>query len=102
MTIIDPCDEPVSLVPSTPTDQVYTITQNLYSYQVPAFDSDPIWCDITYSYSVSDPSINAVISFDAATQTFSFFKPDDLSIAGLVSTDYTITVTGVTGNITPV
>ena len=74
MTIIDPCDAPVSLVPSTLTDQEYTITQNEDSYQVPAFDADPIWCDITYSYSVSDPSGDkAIISFDAATQTFSFF-----------------------------
>ena len=101
MTIIDPCDAPVSLVPSTPTDQEYTITQNKFSYQVPAFDADPVWCAITYSYQIFDIAGDASLTFDsdAAARQFDFSQTTDLTLSGATSKVYTIAVKGEAGNV---
>ena len=48
ITVINPCDAPVSVTPSIPVDQTYTITQNKFDYQVPVFTADPLWCEISY------------------------------------------------------
>ena len=72
MTVIDPCDNPVKVTKSALTDQEYTITQNIFDYQVPAFTADPSWCKITYSYTITDVTGDDALTFDPVTQTFSF------------------------------
>ena len=64
VTIIDPCDKPQSLTAPRVLAQEYTITDDPKTYQVPVFTPVPAWCAITYSYSVADPSGDAVITFD--------------------------------------
>ena len=54
ITIIDPCDEPVSVTASTLTDQEYTITANAATYTVPVYTADPSWCAITYTYTITN------------------------------------------------
>ena len=70
--VIDPCDIPVSLTASTLTDQEYTITQDLFTYQVPVYTVDPAWCAITYTYIITDPAGDAAVLFDDSTQIFTF------------------------------
>jgi len=102
VTIIDPCDEPVSVTPAALTGQEYTITQASFDYQTPVYTADPVWCAITYDYSIATPAGDAALTFDPVTRTFSFSQDTDLSLSGATFTDYTITVTGQAGNITPV
>jgi hypothetical protein len=57
VTIIDPCDEPVSVTALNLTAQEYTITdKDAVSYIVPVYTVDPAWCAITYTYSITDQS----------------------------------------------
>jgi len=75
ITIIDPCDEPVSVTASTLTDQEYTITDNVATYTVPVYTANPSWCAITYTYTIKDSEGNVVgnVSFDPLT-----FDSDEL------------------------
>ena len=50
ITIIDPCDKPVSLMASSAIAQEYTISDDPKTYQIPVFTPVPAWCAITYSY----------------------------------------------------
>ena len=72
ITIIDPCDNPVSVTPSTISAQEYTITQPSFSYQVPVYVSNPTWCAIIYTYSITDSAGSAALTFDPTTRTFTF------------------------------
>ena len=101
ISVEDPCDAPVGVTGSVLTDQEYTITETALVYAVPVYTSDPVWCDITYSYTITDTSGDAVLTFDPLTQTFTFEEPTDVSLSGIDFIDYTITVTGEAGNITP-
>jgi len=67
ITIIDPCDAPVSVIASNLVNQEYTITQTAFDYQVPAYAADPVWCAIIYDYTIVSPSGDAALSFDPAT-----------------------------------
>ena len=100
ITIVDPCDAPVGVTGSVLTDQEYTITQTALPYTVPVYTSDPVWCDITYSYTITDPSGDPVLSFDALTQTFTFNYSTDVILSGSDFIDYTVTVVGEAGNVT--
>ena len=96
ITVIDPCDAPVGITSYELVDQEYTVTQTLFAYQIPPFVANPLWCDITYSYSVTDVAGDAAITFDTVTQTFMFDYSADLSLLGQ---DYTVTVFGKAGNL---
>ena len=65
ITVIDPCDQPVSLTASTLAAQEYTITDNSKDYQVDAYTSDPVWCDITYTFSVDAVAGGSAVTFNA-------------------------------------
>lgn len=102
ITIIDPCDNPVSVTASTLSAQEYTITESSFTYQVPGYVSSPVWCAITYTYTITDVAGDAALTFDSTTRTFTFSQVDNLSLSGPTFKDYVITVTGQAGNITPV
>ena len=68
---------------------------------MPVFTADPAWCEINYQYTISDTYADKALTFDAATRTFTFEALDDLVLSGNIDKDYTVTVTGVTGNVTP-
>ena len=102
LTIIDPCDEPVAVIPSSLTDQEYTITQAAFDYEIPAYTADPLWCSITYTYTISAIEGDAIVTLDEATPKFTFFEPNNLALSGKTQTDYTVTVIGTVGNLTPV
>ena len=72
ITIIDPCDNPVSVTPSTLTTQEYTITQSSFTYQVPVYVSSPVWCAIGYTHTITDVAGDAALTFDPTTRTFTF------------------------------
>ena len=82
ITIIDPCDNPVSVTPALLVEQTYTITQTSFSYQAPVYVASPTWCAITYTYSITAVAGGAALSFDAITRTFSFSQNTDLSLSG--------------------
>ena len=73
------------------------------------YTADPLWCDITYSYSVTDVTGSPVAAFDSAgvisfnsdalVREFVFSYVADLNFCGPVSTDYLVTVTGETGSV---
>ena len=73
------------------------------TYQVPVFISDPIWCEIIYSHSVTDPSGGAVVSFnsDALSREFTFDYAADLDLCGTSSIIYMVTMHGTVGNVVP-
>ena len=80
--------------------QEYTITDTAKTYQFDPFIVEPAGCPITYSYLVSPPAADAVITFDAATRTFTFFNDDDVTIA--IDYPYGISIKGAAGSATPV
>ena len=94
ITTSDPCDKPVGLTESAFENQEYTITDDAKTYQIPVFTPDPSWCTITYSHSVTDTAISAAVAFnnDATVREFTFNNSADLSLCGLTSIDYTVTV----------
>jgi len=101
---MDPCDEPVSIAPSVLDAQEYTITDTAKTYTIPVFISDPAWCAITYTYTVTDVSGSPAVSFndDAMVRQFTFDYASDLLLCGATNTDYQISVTGTSGNVVPV
>ena len=72
VTVIDPCDEPIRVTPSALVDQEYTITQNLFEYQIPVYTADPLWCVITYTYTITDTAGDEALTFVQDSRTFSF------------------------------
>ena len=56
ITIVDPCENDASISKVTLQNQVYTITAAAKDYQIPAFVVSPVWCDITYTYTVNSIS----------------------------------------------
>ena len=102
ITVINPCDNPVELNESASLEnQEYTITEGAVTYQVPKFEVDPPFCAISYSYEVSDVTVEQVISFDTDpdVRTFTFSNQVDLTLAGDVSTNYLITAKAYTGTV---
>ena len=101
ITVVNACDNPVSLQEMSLTDQTYTITDTAFSYTVPLFIAQPSYCDITYTVAVTDPSGSAVFLFDAnpAAPTFTFYKDDDLTLAGASEKDYTVTLKALVGTL---
>ena len=60
--IIDPCDEPISVVAATLTNQEYTITDDdAVPYTVPVYTADPAWCEIRYTYTITGVPGDAVL-----------------------------------------
>ena len=90
ITITDPCDDPVIVTASSLIAQEYTITDSPAIYQIPVFIADPLWCDISYSYAITDISGDASLSFnpDPSTPEFTFAYDSDLNLCGPASTDY--------------
>ena len=100
------CPQPTTLTSSVLSNQEYTITGNLIPYTFPAFTIDPINCVIVYTYVMTETATGNVVvnSFDGSTRTFKFLYTANLNplISPLNSfKDYTITVTGTSGDITP-
>lgn len=102
VTIIDPCDEPVSVTPSVLTDQEYTIIETELDYIVPPYTVDPSWCAISYSYTVTAIDGDSALSFDDVTPKFTFDYQTDTALSGPIFTDYTVSVIGTAGIVTPV
>ena len=100
ITIADPCDAPVSVVASTLTNQEYTITDNVAPYTVPIYTADPAWCAIWYTYTITDVSDDAGLTFndDPLTREFSFNYSSVLFNTRASSKEYIVTVTGTSGN----
>ena len=71
----------------------------MFDYEVPVYTADPAWCEITYSYTISNLSADKALGFDPTTRIFSFEQLDDLLLSGPTEKDYTITVKGETGNV---
>ena len=96
----DLCAAPASITPSAMSPQEYIITFPAETYQFPPFVTDPPDCPVTYTYLVSPPNAADVVTFDAATRTFTFFNDQDVSIA--MPNPYGILITGTAGSVTPV
>lgn len=97
LDVVLPCTS-LTITPSTLTDQEYTITDTVFSYQFDAFTVDPPECSLDYSFSVTDAAGTAAIqNFDSVTRTFSFYYDADILLSGgpaVEFVDYTITVQG--------
>ena len=95
ISIIDRCDEQALITAQPLSDQDYTITNTAKSYEVPAYAVTPLWCAITYTYSVTDFAGNAALTFDDAQENrvFTISNTNDVTLSGLTSKDYTVTVT---------
>ena len=72
ITIIDPCDEPKSLIAPELVDQEYTITDVADLYQIPPFLAEPAWCDIEYTYTIEDIEGSAAVEFDNDPDSLTF------------------------------
>ena len=97
VTVVDPCD--VSLTSFTAPvleDQDYTIGERALEYRLPAFNSDPPFCEIRYSIELSDSKAELAYYFIAEELIF-YFESVDLSLAGAHATSYTVTITGEIG-----
>lgn len=99
VTIIDPCS-PATITTTLLTDQIYFMSSGPKTYQAAAFTINESWCVMTYSFSSSAAALNAAITFDAASRTFTFDYATDLSLSGPVSTDYILTMTATSQSVT--
>lgn len=94
------------MAPATLLNQEYTLTASSVPYTFAEFTVAPASeCIITYTHIVSENATgDLVVTFDASTKTFTFeYLPN---LAPLVDPlalfkDYTITVTGTAGDVTP-
>ena len=64
------------------TDQSYYISDVAIVYQVPEYVPNENWCVLTYTYSPDNVAVNAALTFDAATRTFTIDYTADLSLSG--------------------
>ena len=54
--ILSACPQPLSITPSNPIGQDYTVTDLALSCKVPSFSVDPsLHCQVTYTAKVTDP-----------------------------------------------
>ena len=90
-------DEHNTLSASEHSYQEYWITDSPVAYQIQPFTTELDWCDVVYSYDVTDAQGSKIVSFDAETLTFTFENSDDLSLSGPNFKSYSVTVTGTTG-----
>lgn len=99
LTIVDPCDEPVVLIAPVMADQYYTITDHALMYAAPVFSSEPAWCQVTYTYAISEAAGDACVSFnpDQFMLGFTFYYDSGLELSGPTETAFQITVTGSSG-----
>ena len=92
------CLTPNTLQPSILVDQEYTITTAAVVYTFDQFIVDPIYCEMTYTYQVTDSFAAGVVqSFDSDTRTITFYYDTDIALSGgsaIEFTDYTIEITG--------
>lgn len=102
VTVINSCENPVSLQAPTLENQEYTITGGLVTYTVPIFTVDPDWCDIIYSFEVTDPTGQNAITFDANMdqRIFTFFNDNDIALANNDFKDYIVKVKAHAGIVT--
>ena len=68
---------------------------------MPAFEVDPAWCEIIYSYEIDDISSSNAITFIPEELLFEFYYMNDLSLSGLTSKSYSISVKGTAGRLIP-
>ena len=83
ITVADPCGVASENVLTEPivADQVYTVTDSQFSYQVPSFTSSIEWCDITYTYTAAT-AIQSTTAFDSESKELTIGPSDDLSLSG--------------------
>ena len=99
VTILDPCDTP-SITTTALTNQIYYVSSGPKSYQAAAYTVYQSWCDVTYSYSSSNPALDTAISFDASSLTFTFDYATDLNLSGPVAQSYTLTMSATSNLVT--
>ena len=75
----------MSLAAPNLENQEYTITDNPVTYQVPEFVSDPNWCAVTYSFTITLIAGDAAVIFnsDESIRTFTFDYTASLDLSGL-------------------
>jgi hypothetical protein len=68
---------------------------------VPIFTYVPVFCDVVYSYTVTDPFGQFAINFDANqfVRKFSFFNDKNLALSGSTKTEYIVEVKGEIGSL---
>ena len=97
LEIVDPCDPPVSIQRVVMQDQVYELKDTSEpSYTHPEFEITPIYCPITYSYSITNLQDGSTAfkkepQNNDRTSVFEYTK-DDLPISP-VPQKQTVTVT---------
>ena len=101
ISVVDGCTN-AQFVQTSPDlvgqNQEYTILQEAFDYDFPAFITEPAGCPVNYMYSVTELAGGAVVQFNSQTRMFIFGQSEDISLAGDLFTDYTITVTGMIGD----
>ena len=85
-------------------DQEYTLGEEALEYRIPAFTYEPSsFCQIVYSFEITNSqgeiistidSDSNIFTFDSESHIFTFKSSTDLSLAGEISSDYTILVKG--------
>jgi len=86
LTVLDPCDPPISLTAAALTDQVYTITDTEHpDYTHPDYTIVPPFCPFRYTYSTTTILSTGDSAITRADKTFSFFYDQPIS-------DYTAAV----------
>ena len=78
INVIQPCASNIqSVTAPSLVDQVYTITSPPMTYKIPSFAVEPAWCEVTYSFTMSDMEVveaDAVTFNDNhASRTFTFY-----------------------------
>ena len=93
ITLVDPCDSPVSLSPIVLTDQRYTITDVMKSYTHDDVVADPVYCPVRYEYSIEKlANGNEPVTQTVDKQIDIYYTAD---LTPLDETPLTVTVTAI-------
>ena len=79
-------------------DQEYTIFQSQKYYVFPAFVTEPADCPVTYTFTVTDAAGEKVVTLNSDLRKFYFGQNEDMSLAGDLFTDYTVTIAAIAGS----
>ena len=85
ITIVNACEDPISLDSVPISDQTYTITDLSRTFVAPVFTSDSPLCasEMTYTLEVSDNLALQTLSFDSTSLEFTLLNDADLTGASV-------------------
>ena len=95
--VLDPCgiESENTLIAQSIENKEYTISDEGLTIQIPSFSTSIVWCEVLYSVSVDDETLDPALDFDPLTNVVTIEYSDDLSLLqGQEEKEYQVSITG--------